>query len=127
MRKYYEVIDKIDKIVKEQAKVLLDTFARRNAACDAISQRGHEAGAIGKCALIIRCIAKVADAYATQKASTQGGVIQFRKHAAQPYDDRVVRFVAVDIVSICTLSGRMRIPFVCGEHHAPCSPIAGRG
>jgi hypothetical protein len=37
--KYYEVIDKI---VKEQAKALLDTLGRSNAACDAISQRGQD-------------------------------------------------------------------------------------
>jgi hypothetical protein len=37
-----------------------------------------------------------------------------RKHAAQPYDDRIFRFVAVDTV-IWTLAGRMKIPFVCGE------------
>jgi putative transposase len=118
---------------KEQAKALLDTLERCNAACNAISQRGYETGATRKYDLqkllyfdtrrdfdltaqaVIRCIAKVADAYTTQKANTQGGVIKFRKHAAQPYDDRIFRFVAGDMVSIWTLSGRMKIPFVCGE------------
>jgi hypothetical protein len=35
----------------EHAKALLDTFERSNAACNAISQRSHEAGATRKCDL----------------------------------------------------------------------------
>lgn len=117
----------------DQAKALLGTLERSNAACNAISQRGHEAGAARKYDLqsllyfdirrdfdltaqaVIRCIAKVADAYATQKANKREGVVKFRKHAAQPYDDRIFRFVADNRVSIWTVAGRMKIPFVCGE------------
>lgn len=61
--------------------------------------------------MVVRCIAKTADAY---KLDTK---VQrtFRKHAAQPYDDRIIRF-ADDIVSIWTVDGRLKIPFVMGEH-----------
>jgi hypothetical protein len=63
----------------------------------------------------VRCIAKVADAYTTQKAAGREGVVRFRKHAAQPYDDRIFRFVADNMVSIWTLVGRMKIAFVGSE------------
>jgi putative transposase len=42
-------------------------------------------------------------------------LITFRNHAAQPYEDRILRFVVGDTVSIWTLAGRMKIPFICGE------------
>lgn len=117
----------------EQAKLLRDTLERCNAGCNMISQRGFEARTTRQYALLklvyhqlreefgltaqaaIRCIAKVADAYTTQKANARQGLVKFRKHAAQPYDDRILRFVAADTVSIWTLPGRMKIPFVCGE------------
>jgi IS605 OrfB family transposase len=116
-----------------QAKSLRDTLERCNAACNAISQRGFEAGKTRKYDLqnllyrdirdefgltaqaVIRCLAKVGDVYATQKANGREGVARFRKHAAQPYDDRIFRFVADDRVSIWTLEGRAKIPFVCGD------------
>jgi putative transposase len=42
--------------------------------------------------------------------------VRFRKHAAQPYDDRIFRFLpGVDQVSIWTLTGRIKLSFVCGE------------
>jgi IS605 OrfB family transposase len=117
----------------EQAKSLRDTLERCNAACNEISRRGREVGKTRKYDLqtllyrsirgkfdltaqaVIRCIGKVADAYATQKALKREGLLRFRKHAAQPYDDRIFRFVSDDNVSIWTLSGRQKIPFVCGE------------
>jgi IS605 OrfB family transposase len=64
----------------------------------------------------VRCIAKVTDAYTAQKTRRrEKSLVRFRKHAAQPYDDRIFRFVADDMVSIWTLSGRQKIPFVCGD------------
>jgi putative transposase len=117
----------------EQAKSLRDTLERCNAACNAISQRGFDAGVTRQYDLhkllyvdarksfeltaqaAVRCIAKVADAYTTQKATGREGVVRFRKHAAQPYDDRIFRFVADNMVSIWTLVGRMKIAFVSSE------------
>jgi putative transposase len=63
----------------------------------------------------VRCIAKGADAYTAQTANARPGLITFRNHAAQPYDDRILRFVVGDTVSIWTLAGRMKIPFVRGD------------
>jgi putative transposase len=121
------------KPTSEQAKLLRQTLERCNEACNEISQRGFEAGVVRQFALhklvykdtretfdltaqaAVRCIAKVADAYTTQRSNGQDGVVRFRKHAAQPYDDRIFRFAADDVVSIWTLTGRQKISFVCGD------------
>ena len=59
----------------------------------------------------VRCIAKVADAYKIDHKTQR----TFRRHAAQSYDDRILRFLGDDRVSIWTLAGRMKLPFVCGD------------
>jgi putative transposase len=66
----------------------------------------------------IRSIAKVGDAYASARGNKEKleEPVRFRKHAAQPYDDRIFRFLpGGKEVSIWTLAGRLKIPFVCGE------------
>ena len=60
----------------------------------------------------VRCIAKVADAYKLDKETQR----TFRLMGAQPYDDRIFRFVSDDRVSIWTLNGRIKVGYVCGEH-----------
>jgi predicted transposase len=60
----------------------------------------------------IRCIAKVADAYKLDQKTQR----TFRKHAAQPYDDRILRFVCDEKVSLWLLSSREKIGYVCGDH-----------
>lgn len=121
------------KPTKAQADLLKRTLERCNEACNFLSKVGFEAGKTRQFDLqkiayrdartrfdiaaqvAIRCIAKVADAYTTQKANGhEPKQIRFRKHAAQPYDDRIFRLMP-DSVSIWTLSGRQVIPFVCGE------------
>jgi hypothetical protein len=59
----------------------------------------------------MRCIAKVADAY---KRDTKTPRV-FRKDSAQPYDDRIFRFLSDERVSIGLLDGREK-PYVAGEH-----------
>lgn len=113
----------------EQQKLLRQTLERCNQACDYLSARAFESGKARQFDLhklayadirerfgltaqaAVRCIAKTADAYKTGK----DGQRSFRRHAAQPYDDRIVRFLSSDAVSIWTLGGREKIPFVCGE------------
>lgn len=120
------------KPTREQADLLRRTLERCNEACTWLSQRGFDAGTTRQYDLhklaytdararfdiaaqvAVRCIAKVADAYTTQKANGREGLIAFRKYAAQPYDDRIFRLMS-DAVSIWTLDGRQTIPFVCGE------------
>jgi IS605 OrfB family transposase len=63
----------------------------------------------------VRTIAKVADAFKVNRDVAP----VFRKHAAQPYDDRIIRFVRDGAtVSIWTIEGRITVPVVMGEHQA---------
>lgn len=121
------------KPTKEQADLLRRTLERCNEACNWLSQRGFDAGKMRQFDLhklayaesrsrfeiaaqvAVRCIAKVADAYTTHKANGRDPkLMTFRKHAAQPYDDRIIRLMS-DSVSLWTLDGRAVIPFVCGD------------
>lgn len=112
----------------EQARSLKKTLEACNAACTWLAAKGFEAAtfrqydihklAYGELRLqynltaqaAVRCIAKVADAF---KISRQTAPI-FRKYAAQPYDDRILRF-GDGFVSIWTLDGRIKVPFVAGD------------
>ena len=64
--------------------------------------------------LAVRCLSKVADAY---KIGPKTKTRHFRPDSAQPYDDRIFRFLKKrgDMVSIWLLGGRQAIPFVCGD------------
>ena len=114
----------------DQAKQLKATLERINEACNWISQEAWDKKIFRQYDLhkliyqkvrsqfdltaqvAVRCIAKVADAYKLDKKVVR----TFRKHSAQPYDDRILRFCAGNIVSLWLLNGREKIPFVCGEH-----------
>jgi putative transposase len=111
----------------EQASALRETLARANAACNRISAAGWDAQTFGQFRLhkltyaavraasglsaqvVVRCIAKVADAY---KRDTRRQRV-FKPRGAIAYDDRILRWYAAE-VSIWTIAGRERIPFVCG-------------
>lgn len=60
----------------------------------------------------VRCIAKVADAYKLDTKTQR----TFRADSAQPYDDRIFRFLNDDAISIWTLNGREKVACVTGEH-----------
>jgi putative transposase len=122
---------------KDEAKLLRQTLEACNAACNAASQLGFEKfgpkkvrqfnlqkvvyqrlrddfGLTAQAA--IRSIAKVADAYQAAKVNGHKLEEPVRFHAAQPYDDRIFRLLpGVDQVSIWTLTGRIKLSFVCGE------------
>ena len=63
--------------------------------------------------MVIRAIAKVADAYKLDKKRKR----TFKALGAIAYDDRILRWKDEE-VSIWTVAGRQRIPFVCGERTA---------
>ena len=44
--------------------------------------------------------------------------VHFKPHAAIPYDQRIMSFPASDRVSLLTLEGRVKVPFVVGPHDA---------
>lgn len=113
-----------------QATLLRTTLERCNEACNWASARAWESKTFGQYALqkvcyvelrerfrlsaqaAVRCIAKVADAYKADRKCQR----TFRRHAAQPFDDRIFRFAGSNAVSIWLLEGRSRIACVTGDH-----------
>ena len=112
----------------EQAGLLRRTLEAANAACNAISNvawYAHEFKQFGihkltyydtkaafglSAQLVVRCIAKVADAYKVDKKIKR----TFKPLGAVAFDDRMLSYKASS-VSIWTPTGRQTIPFVCGE------------
>ena len=115
----------------DQAACLRATLARCNEAATWLAATGHAAntrrqydmhkmayaeirtrfGLTAQAA--VRTIAKVADAFKTDSAVAP----VFRPDAAQPYDDRILRFVKNGpAASLWTLEGRIVVPIVMGEH-----------
>lgn len=115
----------------EQSQALKETLQVANAACDYLSALAWEQETFGQFALhkigyagarekfslssqvIVRCVSKVADAYKldNQKQRT------FKPLGAICYDDRILTYqLDKGQVSIWTTKGRIKIPFVCGEH-----------
>jgi IS605 OrfB family transposase len=114
-----------------QERSLRETLERCNAACTSIAATGFATGVFRQYDLhkltyaatkegfgltaqaVVRSIAKVADAFKINRKIAP----VFRRHAAQPYDERIVRFVDDgDAVSIWTVNGRLKIPCVAGGH-----------
>lgn len=113
-----------------QADALRETLERCNAACNWISEQAWTADTFRRfplhylayhptrarfviaANLTRACIAKVAQAYKTDQDRQR----TFRKHAAHAYDKSVVRLCANDVVSLWTVAGRLKIPYVCGAY-----------
>jgi len=114
-----------------QAACLKETLERCNSAASWLAVRGFESATFRQYDLhklayaelrtqfgltaqaAVRTIAKVADAFKVSRAEAP----LFRKTAAQPYDDRILRFVdASNGVSLWTLEGRITVPVLLGEH-----------
>lgn len=113
---------------KDQVQALKETLERCNAACNWIAAHGFETGTTRQFALhkltyaevrsrfglaaqvAVRSIAKVADAFKINRKVAP----VFRRHAAQPYDERLFSFRG-GMLSIWTLGGRIKVPFVTGE------------
>lgn len=115
----------------EQHNRLKRTLEACNAACNYISELAFEQKIFGQFALhklayadvrnrfklsaqmTVRSLAKVADAYKVSKKTK----VKFKTSAAQPFDIRIFRLMKnSDDVSITTLEGREKIPFVCGTY-----------
>lgn len=118
-------------VTPEQAQALSETLARANAACNAISEWAWQNQTFGQFAIhkgvysriraefelaaqmVVRCIAKVADAYKLDKRVPR----VFRPTGSIAYDDRILRWqLSKERVSLWTLQGRITLSFVCGEH-----------
>jgi IS605 OrfB family transposase len=62
--------------------------------------------------VVVRCISKVADAYKLDRNAKR----TFKPLGAITYDSRILSYhMETSEVSIWTLAGRLKIPFVCGE------------
>lgn len=112
----------------EQFVALEKTVRRVNEACNHISGVSWKSKVFGQfhvhklvyrdvrnrfhltAQLVVRAIAKVADAYKLDKNTKR----VFKPLGAITYDDRILSWKSAT-VSIATLTGRLAIPFVCGE------------
>jgi len=113
---------------REQEKALKETLRYSNEAANAISEVAWERKAFGQYKLhklsyhevkvrfdlsaqmVVRAIAKVADAYKLDKERKR----VFKPFGSIAYDDRILRYFD-EAVSIWTVAGRQRVPFVCDE------------
>ena len=114
----------------DQAKSLLYTLAKANECCDWISKQAWESGtfrqfdlhrrvyreAREKFALsaqvAVRCISKVTDSYKLDRKTMR----TFQPTGAIAYDLRILNWnVAEGSVSIWSVAGRLRIPFLAGD------------
>lgn len=118
---------------QEQRQSLLKTLELANEACTFISASMFKSKVFNKIKfqklfykeirskfpklssqLVVRCIAKVADAYKISKDEEAC----FREHGAVPYDLRVLSWnIETMMVSIWTVDGRLKIPFRATEYH----------
>jgi IS605 OrfB family transposase len=115
---------------KEQAHTLKETLGLANAACNAISQTAWTHQIFGQynlhklayadirersslsAQIVVRCIAKVADAYKLDKETER----RFKPFGAIAFDDRILSWkIERQIVSIWTVAGRQKISYACGE------------
>jgi predicted transposase len=115
----------------DQAAGLTETLARCNEAATWLARIGFDAKVFRQYDLhklaytdlrerfglaaqtVVRTIAKVADAFKINRKAAP----TFRPDGAQPYDDRILRFVQNgEAVSLWTTRGRMVVPLAMGEH-----------
>jgi IS605 OrfB family transposase len=120
------------KPTKAQAELLKRTLETANAACNRMSALAWDAQQFGQfqihklsyhcvkaefdltAQLLIRCIAKVCDAYKLDKETKR----TFKPLGAIPYDSRILSWkMDKDEVSIWVLGGRQKIKFVAGDYH----------
>lgn len=111
--------------------MLKATLERCNAACTWLAAKGFAANTTRQYDLhklayaelrerfgltaqaAVRSIAKVADAFKVNRTVAP----VFRPLAAQPYDERIFRFVQDgNAVSLWTIAGRITVPAAMGEH-----------
>jgi predicted transposase len=117
----------------QQAKALLDTMRRYNAAATFAAEQGFAAGVFSKPSIqklayrecrerfglssqmAVRAIAKAAECFSRDKSKCP----VFRPTGAMTYDERFLSFKGCHRVSILTVgAGRLMIPYVFGAYQA---------
>jgi len=116
---------------EEQAKSLDGTFEAFNAACNYISGYAFKERVFNAFKLhyalyrevrgkfpslssqfVVRAMAKVGDSYRIDKKVQH----TFKKYSAVVYDQRLINFPNLSLVSIGTIDGRCKIPIVFGNY-----------
>ena len=115
---------------KEQSRQLRETLERFNAAANWLAKKAFAEQSANKVELqrayyrelrarfglsaqmAVRCIAQTCEAYKRDKSVQP----EFRKHAAMPYDQRLMGFKGLDRVSLLTLEGRIIVPLLMGKY-----------
>ncbi len=117
---------------EEQANALKHTLEATNEAANYISDRAWETRTFRQydihqivyaevrerfglsAQVTVRVIAKVADAYKLDRKTKR----TFKRHGSIAYDSRILSWRLRDqTVSVWTVGGRLRIPFLAGQHH----------
>lgn len=111
----------------EQAKSLLTTIKEANKTCNIISETAWQLKIFNQFKLhkdvyhrikkstnlsaqiLVRCISKVADAYKLDKKTKR----TFKPFGGITYDIRILTYKPNNLVSIWSVDGRLKIPFVC--------------
>ncbi len=115
---------------KSQAEALLSTFRAANYACNFVSQAAWQGKNFRQFDLhhqcyrdvrsrfnlsaqvAVRVISKVADSYKLDRKTER----KFKSTGSIAYDDRIMSWrIPESRVSIWTTSGRILVPFVCGD------------
>src|SRR5262249_597 len=115
---------------QEQATKLKSTIERFNQACSWLAKQAFESKTANKITLQQKyyydlrqkfdlsaqmaaiCIRHVGGTYSRDKSILP----VFHPNAAMPYDNRILSFKGVDRVSILTLEGRIKLPFLMGQY-----------
>mgnify|MGYP001324213488 FL=1 len=118
---------------EEQAQAIRETMHQFNAACDFVAEKAFELHTANKIELqkvvyypireqfnlsaqmTVRAIAKACEAYKRDKSIKP----TFDPDGAVVYDQRLLSWKALDLVSLLTLEGRIKVPVVICEYHAP--------
>lgn len=115
---------------KEQFNKILETMKQFNLACDFISEIAFNNKSFNKVAIqkicyydirekfnlssqmAIRAISKVTESYKTDKKTIR----TFKSTGAVVYDQRILSFDGLEIASILTLNGRVKVPMIIGNY-----------
>lgn len=112
---------------KEQTESLLDTIKKANTICNTISEIAWENKVFNQFRLhhlcyhklkscsnlsaqmLVRAISKVADAYKINKKIKR----HFKLFGSIAYDSRILSYKSNNAISIWSINGRLKIPFIC--------------
>jgi len=117
----------------EQVQAIRETMHQFNAACNFVADKAFELGTANKIELqkvvyypireqfnlsaqmAVRAISKTCEAYKRDKSIKP----TFDPDGSVVYDQRLMSWKGLDLVSLLTLEGRIKVPVVICEYHEP--------